>query len=382
MREKQLLMIPGPTPVPQSVLLAGAAEMINHRGPEFAQALADCTEGLKKVFQSDRDVFILTGSGTGGLEAAIVNTLSPGDRVLSISIGVFGDRFASIAKTFGAEVESLDFDWGTAADPEVVRQRLAADPGGDIKAVLITHNETSTGVANDLAAIGPIVREHGALLLVDAISSLVAMDCRPDEWCLDLVVAGSQKAFMIPPGLCFIAINERAQAAMKQSKMPRYYFDLAKAKSYLEQGQTPWTPAVPQVFQLRAALRLLEKEGLQACFARHARLAKAAREGVKALGLKLLADESCASNAVTSVRKPEGVKVADLRKLMREKYGVVLAGGQRSLKDDVFRIGHLGYVGEADIIATLGLLGLGLKELGVKADPTAGVRAAVSSLGC
>ncbi len=382
MDEKQLLMIPGPTAVPQSILLAGASPMINHRGPEFKAALEECTEGLKRVFQTAHEMYILTASGTGGLEAAVVNMLSPGDHLLSVSIGVFGDRFADIAETYGAEVEKMDFEMGAAADPGKIQERLAGDTGKEIKAVLVTQNETSTGVTNDLAAIGPMVREHGALLLVDGISSLIAMDCRMDEWKMDVLVAGSQKAFMIPPGLCFIAINERAQAAMKQSKMPRYYFDLAKAKSYLEQGQTPWTPAVPQVFQLRAALRLLEKEGLQACFARHARLAKAAREGVKALGLKLLADESCASNAVTSVRKPEGVKVADLRKLMREKYGVVLAGGQRSLKDDVFRIGHLGYVGEADIIATLGLLGLGLKELGVKADPTAGVRAAVSSLGC
>ena len=379
--EKQLLMIPGPTAVPQSILLAGAGPMINHRGPEFKAALDECTEGLKRVFQTSHETYILTASGTGGLEAAVVNMLSPGDHVLSVSIGVFGDRFADIAETYGAKVEKMDFEMGLAADPEMIRKRLAEDAGKEIKAVFVTQNETSTGVTNDMAAIGPIVREHGALLLVDGISSLVAMDCQMDAWNIDVLVAGSQKAFMIPPGLCFIAVNERAQAAVKKARMPRFYFDLTKAKSYLEQGQTPWTPAVPQVFQLRAALKLLEKEGLQACFARHARLAQAIREGVKALGLKLLADESCASNAVTSVRKPEGVSVADLRKHMLQKYGVVLAGGQRSLKDAIFRIGHLGYVGEADIIATLGLLGLGLKDLGVKVDPTAGVGAAVSSLG-
>jgi aspartate aminotransferase-like enzyme len=234
---------------------------------------------------------------------------------------------------------------------------------------------------NDLAKIGPIVREHGALLLVDGISSLVAMDCQMDKWHLDLVVAGAQKAFMIPPGLSFVAVGERATAAMKQAKMPRFYFDLAKAKSYLDQGQTPWTPAVPQVFQLREGLRLLEKEGLQNCFARHARFARATREGVKALGLTLLADEKCASNAVTSVRNPEGVDGAALRKLMREKYSVVLAGGQGSLKDAIFRIGHLGYVGESDIVATLALLGLALKELGLKVDPAAGASAAIRALG-
>jgi aspartate aminotransferase-like enzyme len=379
--EKQLLMIPGPTAVPQSILLAGAQPMINHRGPEFRAALEASTEGLKRVFQTSHEMYILTASGTGGLEAAIVNMLSPGDKILSVSIGVFGDRFASIAETYGAEVGKMDFPMGSAADPEMLRKRLAEDGAKEIKAVLITQNETSTGVTNDLAAIGPIVREHGALLLVDGISSLVAMDCQMDAWGIDVLVAGSQKAFMIPPGLCFIAINDRARAAMTDAKMPRFYFDLEKAKSYLEQGQTPWTPAVPQVFQLQEGLKLLEREGLQDCFARHAKLAKAVREGVKALGLKLLADESCASNAVTSVRRPEGVEVADLRKCMQQKHGVVLAGGQGSLKNDIFRIGHLGYVSPADIISTLGLLGLALKELGQEVDATAGVRAAVAVLG-
>lgn len=381
MGRKQLLMIPGPTMVPQSILLAGASPMVNHRGPEFKAALDECTAGLKRVFQTEGEVYILTASGTGGLEAAAVNMLSPGDRVLSVSIGVFGDRFASIAQTYGAKVEKLDFPMGTAADPEKIRKRLADDAEKDIKAVLVTHNETSTGVMNDLARIGPIVRNHGALLLVDGISSLIAMDCRMDAWSLDVVVAGAQKAFMIPPGLCFVAVNDRALAAMKQAKMPRFYFDLARAKSYLDQGQTPWTPAVPQVFQLREGLRLIEKEGFQSCFARHAKFAKATREGVKALGLTLLADESCASNAVTSVRNPEGMEGAALRKLMREKYGVVLAGGQGGLKDAIFRIGHLGYVSESDIIATLALLGLGLKDLGLKVDPAAGASAAIRVLG-
>jgi aspartate aminotransferase-like enzyme len=379
--EKQLLMIPGPTPVPQSVLLAGAAPMINHRGPEFAKALAEVTEGLKRVFQTRHDVFVLTGSGTGGLEAAIVNTLSPGDTALSVSIGVFGDRFATIAKTFGVKVESLDFEWGTAADPAKIRERLAADRKKEIKAVLVTQNETSTGVANDLSQIGPIVREHGALLLVDGISSLVAMDSQMDAWCLDLVVAGSQKAFMIPPGLVFIAIGDRAWSAMKKATIPRFYWDLGKAKDYLARGQTPWTPAVPQVFQLQKALQILEEEGLHACLARHARLAGAARAGVQALGLKLFAEPSHASNAVTSVCKPDGIEIAALRKLLLEKYGVVLAGGQQTLSDKIFRIGHLGYVGEAEIVATLAALGMALKELGLSVDPAAGVAAAVEHLG-
>jgi len=381
LEEKQLLMIPGPTPVPQSILLAGAKPMVNHRGPEFKAALDECTRGLKEVFQTSHEIYILTASGTGGLEAAVVNVLSPGDLVLSVSIGVFGDRFAAIASAYGAKVEKLDFEMGSAADPEKIKSRLAADAKKKIKAVLVTHNETSTGVTNDLGKIGPIVREHGALLLVDGISSLVAMDCQMGNWGVDVLVAGSQKAFMIPPGLCFIAVSDRAQGAMQKAKTPRFYFDLGVAKSYLEQGQTPWTPAVPQVLQLREALKLLEKEGLQACFARHARLARATREGVKALGLRVLADESVASNAVTAVCKPEGIEVAALRKLLLEKYGVVLAGGQGRLKNDIFRIGHLGYVGETDIVAGLSALGLALKELGWKADPGAGAAAAAKSFG-
>ncbi len=381
MKEKQLLMIPGPTPVPPSVLLAAAAPMINHRGPEFAEALAEVTAGLKRVFQTQHDVFVLTASGTGGLEAAVVNMLSPGDTVLSVSIGVFGDRFASIAKAFGVKVESLDFEWGTAADPGKIRERLAADEKKEIKAVLVTHNETSTGVTNDMAAIGPIVREHGALVLVDGISSLVAMDCQTDAWGLDLVVAGSQKAFMIPPGLVFVAMNDRAREAMQKASLPRFYWDLGKAKDYLKLGQTPWTPAVPQVFQLRAALRILEAEGLQACFERHVRHGAAVRAGIGALGLKGFADPKHASNAVTSVRKPDGVEVAALRKLLLEKYGVVLAGGQQSMKDKIFRIGHLGYVSQSDIVATLGALGLALKELGMDVDAAAGAAAAIEALG-
>ena len=381
LEERQLLMIPGPTPVPQSILLAGAKPMISHRGPQFRAALEECTAGLKRVFKTEHEAFILTCSGTGGLEAAAVNMLSPGDKVLSISIGVFGDRFAAIASIYGAAVEKLDFEMGTAADPKTVAERLKADEHKEIKAVFITQNETSTGVMNDLKAIGKIVHDHGALLLVDGISSLVAMDCEMDAWHLDLVVAGSQKAFMIPPGLCFVAINDRAAAAMKNAKMPRFYFDLARARDYLARGETPWTPAVPQVLQLREALKMLEAEGLDNCVKRHARLAKATREGVKALGLKLLADEKVASNAVTSVRKPDGVDVGALRQLMLQKYRVVLAGGQGSLRNDIFRIGHLGLVSETDIIAVLGTLGLALNELGVKADPGAGAAAAVKVFG-
>lgn len=356
--------------------------MVNHRGSEVAKLMAECTEGLRRVFQTKHDAFILTCSGTGGLEAAVVNMLSPGDKALSVSIGVFGDRLATIAKTYGAQVESLNFPYGTAADPQQIKERLAADSGKELKAVLITQNETSTGVCNDLATIGPIVREHGALLIVDAISSLLAMDSQMDNWGMDVVVAGSQKAFMIPPGLCFIAVSDRALEAMERCATPRFYLDLKKAKQYLKDGQTPWTPAVQLIFQLGDALKMIEAEGLQNSFARHARLAAMTRAGAKALGLTLFAaDESRASNAVTSIRRPEGIATADLRKVMRDRYGVVISGGQGKIKDEIFRIGHLGFVGEKEVLATLACLGLTLKEMGQAVDPAAGVAAAMAVLG-
>ena len=381
MEEKQLLLIPGPTPVPPAVLRAGAKPMINHRGPEFTAMQAVLDKGLAEVFQTKNDVLILTASGTGGLEAAVVNLLSPGDRVLSVSIGEFGERFAKIAQAFGAQVEKLDFEWGQAADPEAVQKRLKQDKNREIKAVLVTHNETSTGVMNDVAAFGRIVREHGALFLVDAISSLIALDLQTDAWHCDVVVAASQKAFMVPPGLSFASVSERAWAAYKQANMPRYYWDLGKAKDFALKGQTPWTPALPQYFGLRESLRLIKLVGLPNCFARHARLGAMARAGAQGLGLSLLADPKHASNCVTAIKKPEGVETAAIRKLMLQKYGIVLAGGQGHMKEAIFRLGHLGYVNEMDVLTALGALGMVLVELGVKVDPAAGVAAAQAALG-
>jgi len=242
------LRIPGPTPCPEVVLKEMSRQMINHRGPEFARILNDVTENLKKLFQTKNDVFLLTGSGTGGLEAVVVNMLSPGDKVLAVSIGVFGDRFAAIAKQFGAEVIPLSFEWGKAADIDEIRKALNKEPG--IKAVLVTHNETSTGVTNDLEQISAVVKEFDKLLLVDAISSLGSIKLPVDEWHCDVTVTGSQKGWMVPPGLTMVAISEKAWQANAQAKIPRFYWDFAKAKSYLEKGQTPWTPAVSVVFAI------------------------------------------------------------------------------------------------------------------------------------
>lgn len=380
MEEKQLLMIPGPTPVAQPVLRACSKPMINHRGPEFAQLQDECNRGLQAAFKTQNDILTLTCSGTGAMEAAVVNTLSPGDKVLCLSIGAFGDRFAQIAQTFGAQVERLDFEWGAAVDEKKVAARLKKDSAGEIKAVLVTHNETSTGVTNDLAAIAEVVRRHGALLVADAVSSLVAMDLRADEWGLDVVAAASQKAFMLPPGLAFVSMSERAWQANAQAKMHRYYFDLGKAKEFMDKKQTPWTPALPQMYGLQEGLRLIAEEGLENCFARHRRLGRAVRAACAAMGLKLFAEPSHASNAVTAIVAPDGIAPKRIRSLLLDKYGVVLAGGQGKLQETVFRIGHLGYVNETDIITTLAALGASLHELGLKVDLGAALDAAHQEL--
>jgi len=337
-------------------------QMVNHRGPEFGQMLTEVTANLKQLFQTKNDIFLLTGSGTGGLEAAIVNTLSPGDKVLSVAIGVFGERFAAIAQEFGAEVIPLNFEWGRAADADAVRRALHAEPG--VKAVMVTHNETSTGVTNDLKSISSVVKEFDKLLLVDAISGLGSIDLPVDEWHCDVTITGSQKGWMAPPGLAMVSVSEAAWRAQAEARMPRFYWDFTRAKSYLERGQTPWTPAVSAVYALSVSLGMMLGEGLANIIARHARVAKAARDGVKSLGLSLFADEDHASNTVTAVAASDGLDAKKMLKLLREEHGMVLAGGQQRLDGRIFRIGHLGWVSENDIQAVISALRVVLPQAG------------------
>jgi aspartate aminotransferase-like enzyme len=344
------------------VLAAVAKPMINHRGRHFAELIGRVVERLKRFYRTQGDVLVLTASGTGGLEAAVVNTLSPGDRVLAVVIGAFGERFAAIAQAYGAEVVRLEYEWGRAADPDDVRRVLSRDPR--IKAVLVTHNETSTGVTNPLKALAAVVREHERLLLVDAVSSLGAIPLETDAWGLDVVVTGSQKGWMVPPGLAFVSVSQRAWEAYREAKMPRFYLDLGRHKEALERGQTPWTPALSVLFGLDVALEMMEAEGLENIFARHARIGEMTRQGVKALGLRLLADERYASNTVTAVVVPDGVDERALRRLLEDEYGVVLAGGQGKLSGKIFRIGHLGWVTEEDIRDTLDSLAQALPRVG------------------
>jgi len=358
------LRIPGPTPLPNEVLKVMSRQMINHRGAEFGQILQDVTAKLKQLFQTKGDVFLLTGSGTGGLEAAIVNTLSPGDKVLSVSIGVFGERFASIAERFGAEVIPLRFEWGKAADVDAARKALQAEP--KIKAVLVTHNETSTGVTNDLASISSVVKEFDKLLLVDAISSLGSINLPVDDWHCDVAVTGSQKGWMAPPGLAMVSVSQEAWQAQAKAKMPRFYWDFTEAKKYVEKGQTPWTPAISVVFALSVALEMMLKEGLPNIIARHARVGKATREGVKSLGLSLFAEESHASNTVTAVAASNGLDTKKMLKILREEHKIILSGGQQTLDGKIFRIGHLGWVTEDDIKAVISALKVALPKAGFR----------------
>ncbi len=341
------LRIPGPTPCPPEALEAMGRQMTNHRGPEFGKILNSITGKLKQAFQTKGDVFVLTASGTGGLEAAIVNTLSPGDKVLSLGNGFFAERFGHIAAQYGAEVARLDFEWGKPIEPDAVEKALKTD--GEIKAVLATHNETSTGMTNDIRETSAIAKKFDKLLLVDAISSLGCINLPTDEWDCDIVVTASQKGWMVPPGLSMVSVSEKAWRAHSKAKMPRYYWDFGKAKDYLEKGQTPWTPAISVFYALDVALDSMLTEGLDNIFARHARVGHTARNGVRSLGLSLFPDEKYASNTVTAVNATDSIDVARLIQILREEHEVIIAGGQQKLSGKIFRIGHLGLVYEDDI---------------------------------
>jgi len=357
------LRIPGPTPVPSEVAQAGAAEMINHRGPEFDALIRRVTERVKRVYQTEHDVLTLTASGTGGMEAAVANHVTPGERALVVTIGEFGKRFVEIVDAYGAQPVELAVEFGQAADPARIDAALKADPA--IQTVLITHNETSTGVTNVyLPEVAEVVHRHGALLIVDAISSLSSIPVKTDAWNLDVVVSGSQKGWMTAPGLAFVSVNERAWERQAANKTPRYYFDLRKARSSLEKGETPWTPAVSLFFQLDRALDLMFEEGLDAIYERHRRLARMTREGMKALGLELLAAEGVESDTVTAVKMPAKVDGSKFLSIAQQEFDAVFAGGQGSLRGKIFRFGHLGYVTEEDVRAGLRAVEGTLAQLG------------------
>jgi aspartate aminotransferase-like enzyme len=353
--------------------------MINHRGPEFAAMLSRILDGMRPFFGTSGDIAILSCAGTGGLEAAVVNTLSPGDRVIGVSIGAFGDRFAKIAQAYGADVTKLDVEWGRAADPDGVASALrsmAAD-GRPARAILLTHNETSTGVENPLAELAAVTREVSpqTLILVDAISGLGAVPFETDGWGLDVVATGSQKSWMSPPGLAMVSVGARAWRAAERATMPRFYFDLAKAKKSLATGETPWTPAVGILFAMDVALDMLETEGYAQIFKRHEACSAAARSGLQELGYPLFADPKHASKTVTSASLPEGVEWSALNREMRAR-GLVVAGGQDWLAGKILRIGHLGEVDVDDVVDAIAVVGEASNAIGFRVDVQAAVHAA------
>ena len=366
--EPQNLRTPGPTPIPDDIVEAMSNPMINHRGPEFDELITKVTAQLKQVFMTNNDLFILTASGTGALEASLVNSLSPGDKVVAATAGSFGDRFIDMAEAFGADIRRLEFEWGEPIDPEAIRQALRDEP--ETKAVMITHNETSTGVTHPLEEIARIAKqEFDKLLLVDAVSSLGCIPLPVDAWDCDLVGTASQKGFMIPPGLAFISVSERAWEAQKTATMPRFYFDLEEAKKTLERGQTPFTPNVAAMYGLSLGLDKILEEGLEGVFGRHADIGQFTRDRIRELGLQLLvSDERYASDTVTAVKMPEGIDGRALMGRMRTEKNVVLAGGQGKLSSSIFRIGHLGHVTRDDIEEVMEALEQLLPEVGFSAN--------------
>ncbi len=358
------LRIPGPTPLPDPTRAAGARQMISHRGAEFERIFFDIMARLQRWYQTENDVLIFPAAGTGGLEAALVNTFSPGDTVISCTVGAFGDRWAEIATAFGLTVVRAGGPWGTAADPEVARAALVAHP--EAKALLLTHNETSTGVLNDVAAFGALAREHDTLLLVDSISGAGGADLPIDSWHVDVAVTASQKAWMAPPGLTMITVGPRAWAAHATARLPRFYWDFSEARKYAAKGQTPYTPAVSLLFALQASLLLMDAEGRDAVFARHLRLRDGVRAAARRSGLTPLVADAVASPTVTALQVPDADRVlAALR-----ARDIILADGQGALKGQILRIGHMGFVTDADLATTMAELAaavLALEPAGVGA---------------
>ena len=368
------LRIPGPTALPPTVREAGGRQMVNHRGEEFKALTKRVEAGMRPFFGTAHDVILLTCAGTGGLEAAVVNVLSPGDPVLAVTMGAFGDRFAKVAEVYGAAVTRLEVDWGRAPEPGAVREAAAAIAG--LKAVLLTHNETSTGVTSDIPALAAAVREAApdALILIDAISALGAVPFAMDEWGLDLVVTGSQKAWMSAPGMAFAAVGPRAWAAAETARMPRFYLDLKRHRDTQVNGESPWTPAVAVMYQVDEGLRLMEAEG-EGVFSRHAACAAMARAGLRACGFELLAADDVASRTVTAAWIPDGLDWKTFNAGLKRR-GLVLAGGQGRLKGRIFRLGHLGSVTTDDVLAAISVLEATAIECGLPVGPGAAVAAA------
>lgn len=370
---KKRLFTPGPTPVPEHIMLSMAEPLIHHRHPEFQELFKRVAENLRYLFQTSNDVLTLTSSGTGAMEAAVANLVSPGDTVIYVNGGKFGERWGELSRMYGANAVEILVDWGEAVTADQVREALKEHP--EAKAIFVTHSETSTGVAIDVEKIARVVHENSeAVIVVDGISAVGALEMRMDAWNLDVVVTGSQKGLMIPPGLAFIALNDRAWQLVERSRSPRYYFDLLRARKSFKENDTPWTPAISLFIGLDAALEMIRRETVEAIWRRHARLAAAVRAGIQALGLKLLSKSP--SNALTAVWNPEGCDVKLFNTALKSTYGITVAGGQGHLKGKIFRISHLGYYDELDVIGVVSAVELALRDAGYQFEAASGVSAA------
>jgi len=371
--QKKYLLAPGPTPVPPEVLQAMAMPMLHHRAPDFLPVLDSAKKGLQWIYQTKNDVLILCCTGTGGMVGSVNNFLNPGDDVLVINSGKFGERWTNICKSYGMKVEEILVEWGYVVKPEQVESALKKNP--KIKAVFVQANETSTGVYQDIKTLAAVLKKTDALFVVDAISALVAHDIRTDEWGIDVMVGGSQKGVMLPPGLAFVSVSEKAWKMADTAKSPKFYFNFKKERADLAKNQTSFTSAVSLIIGLNTSIKMLQEEGLQNVFARHERLAKATRAAVAALGLKLFPKES-PSLALTAIEAPPGVDGQAIYKNLRENYGITGAGGQDQLKGKIFRIAHLGYADTFDIITAVAGIEMVLKGLGHPVKLGAGVAAA------
>jgi len=357
------LRIPGPTPLPERVVRSMSRPLIDHRGPEFAAILNEIVAGAKRVFRTSNDLLLLTSSGTGGLESAVANLVSPGDEVVVALSGNFGERFAALASAYGTDVVRLEFEWGQPVDPDDLARVLERHPKA--KVVLLTHNETSTGLTNPLRQLARVARDADRVVVVDGVSSIGSIAIDTDAWGIDVAVSASQKGWMAPPGLAFVSVSERAWALQAKARSPRFYFDWKETKTWAEKGMTPFTPAISVAFALQEGLHMLEEEGLDEVYARHERLARATQAGLQALGFQLFAREGYRSNTVTSAVPPPGLDVAALRNLLNTKYGVVIAGGQGKMTGKMVRVGHLGAVAEGDVVQVLWAMEQALEELDI-----------------
>ena len=371
-QQKLSLMIPGPTPVPEKVLQALGKHPIGHRSKDFQDLVGSTTKNLKWLHQTKNDVLTITGSGTAAMEAGIINTLSKGDKVVCCENGKFGQRWVKVAQEFGLEVIIVNSEWGTPINPEEIKRLLDEDKNKEIKAVILTHSETSTGVINDLKTISSHIREHKkALSIVDCVTSIGACNVPVDEWELDIVASGSQKGYMIPPGLSFISMSEKAWEATETSNLPKFYLNLKAYKKSLESNSNPFTPAVNLVFSLDESLKMMKEEGLDNIFKRHEKHKLAMTSAIKALNLKLFADEGSLSPSITAIETKQ-FDAEDFRKKIKEKFDILLAGGQDHLKGKIFRVGHLGYVNDRDIITVISAISYTLLEQNIISSEQAG----------